>query len=1150
MPSFKLFRFTLFSSLLLFFLDSNQFIQLSTALPLRHLDHSALASVLVTEATSFLDDGPSLRIPETDRPYVLENSILSQWGVLSQDDYGRTAPYLVCDESIPASGIGRAKNIQNACDLDHVPQDVVYNGEDRTCFLVEMTYELASSCAEIGSVSQDYDMPPPEVKVTTTPYTPWMKVPSGTMIESYGADPDGREYIASFCHTAGGNRKKRKEAKKRVWDMMEKFLTSNDSCVDMNTDGEVMLARSTAPLDDFVDLKIDHSRKQLIMKFLSSRPLDEQCILGQVGVVISSPDVCSLGFQSTIQTLNDKSRWIIQGSMLDSSGMWKLPFFDVGIMGQGQTAQVSDTGLDVKSCYFFDKNGSITPDHSKVVDNTRRKVVQYYAKMDGIDSHGHGTHCSGTVVGKICAYEGGCVPDSEKARDGVAPMGKVAFYDIHTSSRSGLYPDSSNKMFGTGIIADAYVHSASWGGRANSYNHMSKDFDDFHYRNDNFLLFMAAGNFGSNDQRASVTNVGKNCVTVCSTQNSGTGRGMNYVSYFSSRGPSSDNRIKPDICAPGQNIFSASIRSGSRNCSSRNMSGTSMATPGAAGAALLIRQYFMEGWYPTGMKVFSDRFTPSGALIKAVLVNSGQALIGVDNNYYTTPSVPYDIHQGFGRISLIDSLYLRNKSKAKIFLQDRQVLESKSAPYQKTFQLDQCSAPYFSATLVYMDKENSSTSCTTCLVNRLDLIVIRDGNKYFPNGKGKADDKNNVQRIRLQHEANDIVTVKVSVSNLATKSQTFSLIVSGCIEGGTKQPIISPGTPTSTRSSPSLKPSINLSNPPSFIPSKGELPSHQPQTSHPTPRSKKRKLTTPMEKNEFWYVGRGNMFNLKAKTKIQLVSIGIHKYYQYTRAVEVWVKKGSWMEAPNDFSKWTHLGVQSISGGGKAIVTDLQNPQWLKLDINAGEVYGMYIRYADNSAGILTPPSAKEQGAIYAENDDLIVESGAMLPAFFKDHEKYVPCDWQGSLGYLLQESEESAPSKFPTISPATPTGNPSKDPSSDPTGSPVAPSNFPTTSPITPTRNPSKNPSRYPMGSPVAPSNFPTRSPVVPKWTIEEPSSNPTESPRAKCRNDISFQWNYKKWTCKTIKKRKCNRKDKYERLVKDHCPRKCGLCKKEQKE
>lgn len=45
-----------------------------------------------------------------------------------------------------------------------------------------------------------------------------------------------------------------------------------------------------------------------------------------------------------------------------------------------------------------------------------------------------------------------------------------------------------------------------------------------------------------------------------------------------------------------------------------------MATPVVAGAVALLRQYFMQGYYPSGAPVPASAYTPSGPLLKAVLL--------------------------------------------------------------------------------------------------------------------------------------------------------------------------------------------------------------------------------------------------------------------------------------------------------------------------------------------------------------------------------------------------------------------------------------------------------------------------------------------------------------------------------------------------
>jgi subtilisin family serine protease len=57
-----------------------------------------------------------------------------------------------------------------------------------------------------------------------------------------------------------------------------------------------------------------------------------------------------------------------------------------------------------------------------------------------------------------------------------------------------------------------------------------------------------------------------------------------------------------------------------------SMAGTSMATPLTAGSVALVRQYFMQGYSPAGVRNPSYGFTPSAALVKSILINSAQPM--------------------------------------------------------------------------------------------------------------------------------------------------------------------------------------------------------------------------------------------------------------------------------------------------------------------------------------------------------------------------------------------------------------------------------------------------------------------------------------------------------------------------------------------
>jgi hypothetical protein len=88
-----------------------------------------------------------------------------------------------------------------------------------------------------------------------------------------------------------------------------------------------------------------------------------------------------------------------------------------------------------------------------------------------------------------------------------------------------------------------------------------------------------------------------------------------------------------------------------------DMGGTSMASPVAAGGAALVREYFLQGYYPTGRPAAGDGFAPSGALLRAVLVTATSRLTGSVGSAPLDARIPNN-QQGFGSLTLVRGLVL------------------------------------------------------------------------------------------------------------------------------------------------------------------------------------------------------------------------------------------------------------------------------------------------------------------------------------------------------------------------------------------------------------------------------------------------------------------------------------------------------------
>lgn len=414
---------------------------------------------------------------------------------------------------------------------------------------------------------------------------------------------------------------------------------------------------------------------------------------------------------------------------------------------------------------------------------------------DGAPTGSHATKCAGILAGdgSRSVFYGG-TPNQWR---GVATEVEIASYDW-PSDVANMDDEYADAISTYGIILSA--NSWGWGLCPNdceyfgTYDDWSQNFDKIvgGSQGERINIVFSAGNSGNCTACASALpdfpygtipgpgSTAKNTIVVGSNN-----ADNDALSGYSSRGPTADGRLKPDVTAPGCKSYAGITTTSTNNDYNGSSCGTSFSSPAVSGSAVLTQEDYIDKF---GVKAWPST-------VKALLIQGAE-----DKG---NPGPDYEF--GFGRINVQNTIDVIRADAGTANLIKQETL-STGGVY--TYDVEVDGESQLKVTLAWDDYFGNYQGSGKMLVNDLDLELVSPGAVTYhpwlldPDYPGAVattgvDDLNNVEQVLVTSPQSGTWTIRVIATLLPQPDQTFSLVTNVGAP-----PDVAPSAPTGLGAAP------------------------------------------------------------------------------------------------------------------------------------------------------------------------------------------------------------------------------------------------------------------------------------------------------------------------------------------------------------